>query len=160
MSVETAVWPGDQPFQLDWTLLQDRGDSVNVASVLMSVHTGTHVDAGHHVATPGTRAGELELERFIGPAMVVDAMEYDVLDERLLERFDAAAAPRVLFHTRSTVNAREFPEHFATPTASFARKLVEAGVVLVGTDAPSIDPFDSKTLGTHHILVSAGVAIL
>jgi arylformamidase len=38
--------------------------------------------------------------------------------------------------------------------------LVDAGVKLVGSDAPSMDHVDSKTLDTHHILVDQGVAVL
>jgi arylformamidase len=37
---------------------------------------------------------------------------------------------------------------------------VAAGVKLVGTDAPSVDAHDSKTLDTHRILIQGGVAIL
>jgi arylformamidase len=36
----------------------------------------------------------------------------------------------------------------------------EAGVRLVGTDAPSVDPFESKTLEAHRILARGGVAIV
>jgi arylformamidase len=33
-------------------------------------------------------------------------------------------------------------------------------VQLIGTDAPSMDTLDSKTLESHHILAAGGVAIL
>ena len=58
-------------FQVEWTMRQDRGDSVNVAALTLSVHTGTHVDAGFHVLSDGKRAAELDLNRFAGPAVVV-----------------------------------------------------------------------------------------
>jgi arylformamidase len=32
--------------------------------------------------------------------------------------------------------------------------------VLVGTDAPSVDPLASETLGAHRALIAAGVAIV
>jgi arylformamidase len=38
--------------------------------------------------------------------------------------------------------------------------LVAAGVVLVGTDAPSVDPPDSIDLPTHNALLAAGIPIL
>lgn len=40
------------------------------------------------------------------------------------------------------------------------RILASAGVVLIGTDAPSVDPFDSTTLAAHHALIRSGIAIL
>jgi arylformamidase len=41
-----------------------------------------------------------------------------------------------------------------------ARRLVQGGVRLVGSDAPSMDEVDSKSLDSHRELVDAGVAIL
>jgi arylformamidase len=118
------------------------------------------VDAGHHVVADGARAGELSLEAFMGAAVLVDAVGLDRLDERVLDRFEPAHAERVLFRTRERSNAAEFPVDFLYPTPRLARSLVAAGVKLVGTDAPSMDAQDSKTLETHHILIQGGVAIL
>ena len=155
----TAVWPGDQRFMLEWTLEQARGDSVNVAAVTMSVHTGTHTDGGFHVAGNGTRAAELPLAAFIGSALVVDARRV-ALDERILDDVDLSGITRVLFRTRDAIDPSVFPASFKSPSEGLARRLVEAGVRLVGSDAPSMDHVDSKTLDTHHVLVDAGVAVL
>ena len=155
----TAVWPGDQPFELSWTLQQDQGDSVNVAAVTMSVHTGTHTDGGFHVARNGKRVGELPLDLYIGPAQVVDARGRVALDEDVLGDVDPNVT-RVLFRTRDHVDPRAFPDKFLSPTPGLAQRLVRAGVRLVGSDAPSMDTVDSKTLDSHHILTAAGVAIL
>jgi arylformamidase len=160
LSPATAVWPGDQPFQLEWSLRQDRGDSVNVAALTLSVHTGTHVDAGYHVLSDGARAGELELSRFIGPAVVVDAVGLGQLDEEVLKRFDVSAAQRVLFRTRGRIDPTVFPKDFISPSVGLAERLVAAGVRLIGTDAPSMDAHDSKTLDSHRVLLEGGVAIL
>jgi arylformamidase len=155
-----AVWPGDQAFELIWTMAQQRGDSVNVAALTMSVHTGTHTDGGFHVAASGTRAAELPLDAFIGPARVVDARGHDLLDEQVVDDVDLGATQRILFRTRDRIDPAEFPATFLSPTAALARRLVAAGVRLVGSDAPSMDRVDSKTLDSHHILAAAGVAIL
>src|SRR5262245_1622498 len=88
LSVKTAVWPGDVPFGLDWSMRQDEGDSVNVAVVKMSVHTGTHVDGAYHVVANGRRAADMPIDAYVGRAVVVDARDADELDERVLDRFD------------------------------------------------------------------------
>lgn len=156
----TAVWPGDQPFELSWTMKQDRGDSVNVAAVRFSVHIGTHTDGGYHVSEHGSRPMQMALEAFVGKALVIDARGYDALDERVLDDVDLKKFRRLLFRTRAASDAREFPRNFIAPTPALARRLVAAGVKLVGTDAPSMDDVDSKTLDTHHIFADGGVATL
>jgi arylformamidase len=158
--VSTAVWPGDRPFEIDWTLQHESGHSVNVAVLTMSPHTGTHVDGGYHVLADGARAADLALDPFVGSAVVVDVTDAKQLDERVLQRFDASRTRRVLFRTRGAIDETEFPSDFMTPTPALARQLMDAGVMLVGTDAPSMDPFDSKTLETHRILLEGGAAIL
>lgn len=160
LQVGTAVWPGDQPFELAWTMRQDRGDSVNVAAIRLSVHTGTHSDGGFHVAADGGRAGDMDLAKYIGPALVVDARGRDALDESVIDGIDLARQPRLLFRTREAVDEREFPERFAAPTPEFARRVAAGGVQLIGSDAPSMDDVDSKTLECHHILANAGVATI
>lgn len=138
------------------------GDSVNVASVRLSVHTGTHVDGPLHVGT-GLGAGELSLEPFVGPAVVVDARasvagDPPLVPASVLDGLDARATPRVLLRTRDFVDPSEFPAAgYPALAPALARRLVAEGFMLVGTDSPSVDPVDSKTLETHRILASAGV---
>jgi arylformamidase len=156
----TAVWPGDRPFEIDWSLRRDGGDAVNVALVTMSVHTGTHIDGGYHFADDGRRAAALPLEPYIGPALVVDATGASEIGPDAIAGIDLAREKRILFRTRTQVDETEFPEPFAHITPELAGMLGEAGVLLVGTDAPSVDPEDSKTLDAHHTLHAGGVAIV
>jgi arylformamidase len=160
VGTRTAVWPGDRPFEMGWSMSRERGDAVNVGVITMSVHTGTHTDGGYHFADAGRRAADLDLDAFIGPALVVHADPQGDLGADAIRGLDLGASPRILFRTRSNVDETEFPQTFAAISPSLARTLAEAGVRLVGTDAPSVDPRDSKTLETHHILHAAGIAIL
>jgi len=43
---------------------------------------------------------------------------------------------------------------------SCASSLAQRGVLLVGTDCPSADDIDSKTLDVHHALLDHGVCVL
>lgn len=141
-------------------MAQSSGDSVNVAAITMSVHTGTHTDGGFHVAANGTRAAELPLDAYIGRALVVDARGSHRLDESVIRDVDLSGVTRILFRTRDVIDPGIFPADFLSPTEGLARGLVQAGVRLVGSDAPSMDHATSKTLDSHHILTEAGVAIL
>jgi arylformamidase len=160
VGIETAVWPGDQPFELAWTMRQDRGDSVNVATIKLSVHTGTHTDGGFHVAAQGNRPVTMDLSAYVGRALVIDARGRAALDEQVVDDVDFEHTRRILFRTRENVDASQFPQQFLAPTPGLSRKLVAAGVKLIGSDAPSMDPFDSQTLESHRILADGGVATL
>jgi len=157
----TAEWPGDAPFRLGWTLRRDRGDSVNAAEIALSVHLGTHADGPAHTGAGGAPIGEAPLERYIGAAVVVHAPGATALEPALVAGLDLARTPRVLFRTRAPgSDPLAFPRAFPAIAPALARRLVAAGALLVGTDAPSVDPAESTTLETHGILAAGGVAIL
>lgn len=160
LGTRTAVWPGDRPVELDWTLRRARGDTVNVAALTTSVHAGTHIDGYLHVTDGGETAAQMPLDAYIGRCTVVDVTGCDVVSSSDVANVDLRGVERVLFRTRATVEAASFPDPFAPIDPALARELAGAGVRLVGTDAPSVDPVDSRTLDTHHELVRGRVAIL
>jgi arylformamidase len=158
----TPVWPGDAPCCVRWTMLRSEGSSVNVAELSMSAHTGTHADGPFHVSDAGVRIGAAPLEAYAGPARVVDARGCAMIDGDLLLRALGPGGwpPRVLFNTGAWTDPDVFPTEFAAIAPGAAMMLAGAGVRLVGTDAPSIDPFDSKDLPAHNRLGTSDVAIL
>jgi arylformamidase len=156
----TAVWPGDRAVEVTWTLRRDAGASVNVAALLASVHAGTHADGFLHVTDDGETAGGMPLGAYIGRCVVVDVAGRPEVGEADVAGIDLSGAERVLFRTRESVDEMEFPEPFAHIGPALARRLADAGVRLVGTDAPSVDPVDSRTLPSHHEFVRGRVAIL
>jgi arylformamidase len=160
LGTRTAVWPGDRPVELSWSLSRDRGDAVNVAAVTTSVHAGTHIDGFLHIVDDAETAAEMGLDAYIGPCRVVEAFSDDEVGVDAVAAIDLRSVQRILFRTRRTIDATRFPERFAHLAPSLAERLAEAGVKLVGTDAPSVDPVDSKTLDTHHALIRGRVAIL
>jgi arylformamidase len=156
----TAVWPGDRSVELSWTLQRGQGHSVNVASLLTSVHAGTHADGFLHVTDNGATAAAMPLDAYVGPCVVVDAVGCDEVGEHHVAGLDLRRAERILFRTRERVDETVFPEPFAHLSPALVARLAEAGVRLVGTDAPSVDPVDSKTLDAHHACGAGRVAIL
>jgi arylformamidase len=68
---------------------------------------------------------------------------------------------RVLFKTRSSSRPENtFDGSFVFLDESAAEFLTQKGILLVGTDAPSVDALDSSDLRSHRILLGHGVAIL
>jgi arylformamidase len=156
----TAVWPGDRPVELAWTMSRRRGDSVNVAALVLTMHAGTHADGPLHYSDLAPPIGASPLDVYVGAALVIDARGRPVLDETVLDGVRLDGVERILFRTREVVDETEFPPVFAAIAPALAERLGDAGVRLVGTDAPSVDPFDSKTLDAHHALAARGLAIL
>jgi arylformamidase len=155
------VWPGDTPCRVDWTGRIASGDGVNVAWLSMSAHTGTHADGPYHVLEDGARIGAAPLEAFLGPAFVAHLPAGGALDAAWAADLLAKAHPdRLLVRTGCWTDPDVFPTRFAAPTAAAARLLVEAGLRLFGTDAPSVDRFDAQELETHRVFCGAGVGIL
>lgn len=155
------VWPGDAPCRVGWTARIEAGGAANVSELHLGAHTGTHADGAYHVREDGVRIGHAPLEAFVGPALLVDAPAEGPLDEEWAEALLALATPdRLLVRTGCWRDPAGFPTRFAAPTEGAARLLVEAGVALYGTDAPSVDPFDSAELAAHRVFCASAVAIL
>ena len=157
LSPATAVWPGDQPVEWSWTARIDEGDSVNLGSVQLSVHAGTHVDAPQHVRENGATTDDFDLSAFIGPVDVVSVQEECVLPHHV----EGVTAKRVLFKTEaSTLSSTEWPDSITPIHPDTVAALADAGTVLVGTDAPSVDPLDSTDLLAHHALIEENIVNL
>ena len=156
-----AVWPGDEPFAARWTARIENGSTVNIGAVSMSTHTGTHFDAPLHYDADGAPTDALGLACFIGPAVVVEVREGALILPEHLAGIDTARFPRVLFKTRASdtpgdVWSDDFPALHPETVDALGRR----GVVLVGTDAPSVDPADSTLLLAHHALARCGIVNL
>lgn len=159
ISPATAVWPGDQEVEWTWTARLGRDDaSVNLGSIQLSTHVGSHVDAPYHVTEEGKTTDELPLSVFVGPARVVEVGEVSSIRP---EHVDGLAAERVLFKTEaSRLSDAEWPDTVASFETETIRRLAADGTVLVGTDAPSVDPLNSTSLPAHHALIEAGIVNL
>lgn len=154
------VWPGDTPFhyEVSWSKL-DSG-SVNVGSLTMSAHTGTHVDAPFHFDDHGKKIMELDLDLYIGPVRVIDMIDKDSIGADDLNGMNLEGCKRVLFRTLAWKNNKEFPEKIPYLRADLGPFLAGKGVRLIGVDVPSVDPLDSKDLTAHHCLNENGIHIL
>jgi arylformamidase len=154
------TWPGDTPFsfQVEWSKA-DSG-SVNVGKVEMSTHTGTHVDAPFHFDDEGKRIYDLDLNLYIGRALVVDMRNKESVGASDFHGVDLQEVERVILRTDSWEDPSQFPERITYLQPDLAPFLGEKGVRLIGVDVPSVDPLDSKELPAHHSLHENGIHIL
>jgi arylformamidase len=158
----TPPWPGDTPYSCGWTLRIAAGGSVNLSSVTMSPHVGTHADAPLHVRDGGRPSDALPVPPFNGLVHVVDVRDIgDVITRaQLAERLPVAEPARLILRTGQSVAEGRFPLAWAWLDAEVAADLARRGLVLLGTDAPSVDHKDARTLATHHALFDHGAHVL
>ena len=157
---EIPVWPGDTQFQsrLTWSIAE--GASVNLSSVTTTPHLGSHADAPFHTEARGEGISDMAIERYLGPCRVIKVPPQPLIEPRHVEGIDLASPARILFKSESVRDRKVFPERFTALSPEIAALLAERGVLLVGMDTPSVDPFDSKTLDGHHRLLHHGIVNL
>jgi arylformamidase len=158
---EVAVWPGDPEFLSRWTMTVGDGDSSNVSAVDMCVHTGTHIDAPLHLDDSGKDVASIPLHYCVGSARVFSIPADGCIRDTDLSPLDWNHVERVLFKTRSTgLPENAFDGRYVYLHETAAEFLAQKQVLLVGTDAPSVDAFESRALPSHRILLRRGIVIL
>jgi arylformamidase len=162
MHAKMAVWPGDDAFELRRTGHIADGGPVNVSTLRLSAHTGTHVDAPYHFEDDAIPLDKVDLAVYWGPAQVVTVKKSaGPLTPDDFAGYDLGRAPRLLVHSpNSEADPNVFPSGFVHPSPELADYLGQLGVVLYGADAPSMDPQDSKDLAGHHALQRNNILIL
>jgi arylformamidase len=158
----TAVWPGDKAYYLSQSMAMSRGHPVNLSSIALSAHTGSHIDAPYHFDDGGGTIEGLPIDPFWGAAQVVSVTKKAgplVVDD--FYGYQLELAPRLLVRSAaSSLNQSIFPDEFVYPSPDLADYLGSLGLILYGTDCPSMDHPESKTLEGHRALGRNNIAIL
>jgi arylformamidase len=157
-----AVWPGDTPFSLSRSMELAAGDPVNLTTITMSAHTGSHVDAPLHFVDGGPAVDSLNLEVYWGATRVVTVKKNNgPLTPDDFGDYDLGYVRRLLVRSPASEIMHDiFPDTFVYPSPVLADYLGNQGIILYGTDGPSMDAEDSKSLEGHHALLRNNIAIL
>lgn len=153
------VWPGDTEFGFERTWLMEDGSPVNVGRMTMSTHSGTHGDAPLHYSATAADIASVDLEPYLGECLVVDARgangAVEIGDLPTLNGVD-----RVLLRTFDSFPRDTWDSSFTAIAPEAIRWLAVQGVRLIGTDAPSVDPQQSKTMEAHRMVLEHDMRIL
>ncbi|WP_179298777.1 arylformamidase [Evansella halocellulosilytica] len=158
LNEDMDVWPGDTPFQYEKTMSLNRGDSVNVSSITMSSHTGTHMDAPYHYDEKGIKIDEVPLEYFHGETLVIHVPEKKMIERKDIVNVDFKGVKKVLFKTKE--EGKVSYDNYAVLSPELAPYLKENNIHLIGIDSPSVDPLTSKDLLAHHALKQENILII
>ncbi|KAL7277570.1 putative cyclase [Trametes coccinea BRFM310] len=171
---DVQIYPGDPTFSCCPALTIEK-DGLNVHSISMGSHIGTHVDAPYHFFANGAQIDTMPLSTFIGNPVVVDvsnkkAKEMITWDDisSYSEHIRRKAAQEhgvfVLLYTGWSKHWHSdlyFDHPFLTRDA--AQHLVRLGVKLIGVDTLSPDEtrVDGSTpdFGVHEVVLGAGAVI-
>jgi arylformamidase len=162
LSPSLPVYPGDPAIDMSPVTQLAWGDVANVSRVVLSSHSGTHLDAPRHFFATGASIDALDLHVLVGPAHVyaLPCRSHITVDD--LQAFDLTGVERVLFKTSNSAlwSYPGFYADYVALTTPAARLLVERGVRLVGIDYLSVDAYACQDFPVHRTLLGAGVVIL
>ena len=156
----SSVFPGDTAFTLRKVASLAEGASCDVGTIQTTLHIGTHADAPNHFVPGADGIGEVPLERYFGPARVVERIGDGSITVEDVTSWKLMKGMRYLVRTRKAVDPNEWPAEFAHLDPAAAQTLADAGVALFGIDTPSVDHQASQTLDAHKALLAGHVAIL
>ena len=135
---------------------------MNVSSLTLSPHIGTHADAPLHYDNHGAAIGALPLEAFIGPCRVIHAIGCGPLVEwrHIAHAMTPDLPPRVLLRTYAQAPVDRWDAGLTACAPETLERLADAGVLLVDIDTASVDPASSQELPSHQVLRQRGLRVL
>ena len=165
VSAGMPVWPGDPQVVLERYRTISSGNFSNDSKLACSVHTGTHVDAPAHFIENGKTVENLSLNTLIGPAVVANLPEADIITPDMLDAL--ALSPqttRLLLKTRNSAlwadPHHHFHQDFVALSTQAAQWIIRKGIDLVGIDYLSIQLFKDAEPLTHRTLLDEGIIIV
>jgi len=150
----TFPWPGDTKF----IRLEKKGSGI-VSQLIMSTHTGTHVDAPKHFLFNKSGVDKIALTKLVGPARIVEINAKNLITSSDLEKLKIQKGERILFKTRNSglYKKGKFTADYVSLSHDGARHLARKKIALVGTDYLGIEAKSAPGHTVHKTLLSAGI---
>jgi kynurenine formamidase len=165
-----VVCPGHPPFTREPVATLEK-DPFNVHALAFGSHTGTHIDAPYHFFHHGQSVHELDLDILVAPAVVVDVRRKNPR-ERITWVDDIAPYANRLKPGVILLFCTGWSKYWGKPSYSdhphldpaAARKLVDLGIKVIGSDTLSPDEFpqienEESCFDVHRVLLGAGCVI-
>lgn len=129
-----------------------------ITDIRISSHSGTHIDAPSHYLDEGAGVDEIPLPHLMGSCRVADLTR--VKGEISLRDLEGktGGAKKILLKT-SFSGKDDFVEDYPSIGEEAAAFLAAQHIHCIGTDAPSIEKFNSSG-AVHTKLLSAGIVII
>ena len=151
---KTISWPGDTKF----SRIEKRGTSID-SKVIISTHTGTHIDAPKHFLFDLGGVDAISLKKMVGPARVLEIKGKNLISKEMLQKFNIKKGERILFKTRNSglYKLGKFTSDYVSLSLDGARYLAGKKISLVGIDYFGIEAKSSPGHPVHKTLLGAGI---
>ena len=144
---DMLVYPGD----LHPEFHQEDAGNYLISSLLLSSHTGTHIDAPAHYLKAGDTIDTIPLENLLGTCRVIDVSDGEDLIPRSSLEGKIGNEKRILLRTSFSGKSR-FIENYPSLSLDAARYLVSSSVRCIGIDSPSIESYECDGSVHRHLL--------
>ena len=164
ISEDMPVYPGDNSPRING-LFNHNFDGFQELELVLSTHSGTHIDVPLHFFKGKDSIASLALNSFFGKAMVINCLELkDEIPQSLLERNQNRLADTdfVLFNTGCDQwwgNEKYF-NNFPVLSEDAAEYLLSFEIKGIGFDTPSADPVTSEHFLIHNLILKNNLIII
>jgi arylformamidase len=161
---ESINYPGDTEFRREEVSSIRRGSPFNLSKLVMSAHTGTHIDTPAHFIERAETIDQYPVNDFILPARVIEIEDKDCIKVQELSEHEMVEGEAVLFKTDNSASGRcrsgLFSERYVYLSGEAAEYCVQKRVRLVGIDYITIDLPGDDAFPVHHRLLGNNILIL
>lgn len=163
LSPSLPFYPGDPRMTVrEHSKIAD-GAGANVSELTFGSHSGTHLDPPRHFFDGLSAVDEIPLERFYGPALVVEFPGKRAITAEDLRDLPLSPGLNLLLKTDNsgTLSDPVFREDYVYLSGDGAALCQERGINLIGIDYLSVEQFHGDaTCPAHKTLLGAGILIL
>ena len=161
---ESIDYPGDTPFSREVTDAVKNGAAYELSKLVMSAHSGTHIDFPSHFIPGGRSASEYQARDFIFPAHVVNITDKESVQPSELEKVDIKPRDALLLRTANSITGAcksgRWSEKYVSMSLEAARLCILRRVGLVGIDYATIEKHGDESFPAHREILGNNILIL
>lgn len=164
LGIESICYPGDTPYSRDLILTIEGSGICNLSKLVLSAHSGTHIDTPLHFIPNGKSIDKYPVQGFILPAAVVNIEDRESIRPSELENIDIKKGDAILFRTDNSRSGRcrsgIFCENFVYLSTEAADFCAKKKVSLVGIDYTTIERPGDETFPAHRKILGNNILVL
>ena len=127
-------------------------------------HNGTHMDSTKHMNINGKTLDTLDIENFVGKAILIDVKDKEYIDLELLKKYEERIneCDFVIFNSSwdKFWNTDKYYKDYPVLNKESAKYLANSNIKGIGIDMLSVDTYDSADFEIHSILFDGGKLIV
>ncbi len=150
LSGEGYTYPGDPEIVFE----PKKIGGIQITGIRMGSHSGTHIDAPLHYLPDGQSIDQIPPDLCMGPCLVLNTPKGPLSGD--ITATPPEGTSRLILCSGWSPT---YPDEYGYLTEEGARRVVERGISVIGTDAPSIESPEGDG-SVHRILLRAGVMII